>query len=216
MAIAKPIPTFARQQTKSLRKRFQHEYGCWKSMRNRCYNPRNVSFKYAGAKGVTVCDTWRYSFVAFLNDMGPAPTPQHTLDRFPDPNGNYQSGNVRWATPKQQSHNSKNPRWLTLHGRTLCLSDWEKETGLSAGTITHRLKKGWSVEQALTTPADSRFNRNCFLTFQGERRKLTEWVKLLGIPLTTIRWRLEHGYSVEEALSQRLYKRGRPPAASHN
>jgi hypothetical protein len=80
---------------------------CWHSMLSRCRNtPHRLCYKYYGARVVRVCDGWANSFEAFLEDMGPCP-PGLTLDRYPNNEGNYEPGNCRWATPKQQAKNRR-------------------------------------------------------------------------------------------------------------
>ncbi len=70
----------------------------------RCYDPRTNGYNRYGGRGITVCERWRKNFRAFMNDMGPRPTPEHTLDRYPNNDGNYEPGNVRWATWEEQDH----------------------------------------------------------------------------------------------------------------
>lgn len=125
-------------------------YGSWSSMRQRCTNPKRRDFARYGAVGISVCDRWS-SFKAFLADVGPKPTPLHQLDRYPNPAGNYEPGNVRWATPTEQARNRRYPaRLITFDGKTLCVKDWAALTGLSTFTIRYRLNRGWSTERALT------------------------------------------------------------------
>ena len=76
----------------------------WLAMRNRCYNPTNEKYPSYGAIGVTVCERWRISFGAFLEDMGERPAGT-TIDRYPNKGGHYEPANCRWATPKQQAEN---------------------------------------------------------------------------------------------------------------
>lgn len=77
----------------------------WLSIKTRCNNPRQAkAYRYYGAKGVRVCDEWMKSFHAFYDHIGDPPTPEHSIDRI-DPFGNYEPGNVRWATHQQQMAN---------------------------------------------------------------------------------------------------------------
>jgi hypothetical protein len=80
----------------------------WQAIKQRCYNPKQVkSFAYHGALGVKVCDRWLASFEAFALDVGEPPTPQHSLDRWPNASGDYEPGNVRWATWQEQRDNRR-------------------------------------------------------------------------------------------------------------
>jgi hypothetical protein len=126
------------------------EYIAWRSMIQRTSYPKHISYKYYGARGIRVCEEWRNSFEAFFAHIGPRPTPTHTVDRIHNV-GNYEPGNVKWSTITEQNRHKSNNRYLTLHGKARLLEDWSRLTGLSKQTIAYRLKRGWSVERALTT-----------------------------------------------------------------
>ena len=128
------------------------EYRTWTWMKTRCYNPQCKDYLNYGGRGITVCDRWRNDFATFLADLGPRPSPQHSLDRFPNWEGNYEPGNVRWATTAEQSNNRRDTRRLTYEGATRTLHDWAMVTGISRRTIANRLAKGWSLTRAFTTP----------------------------------------------------------------
>jgi hypothetical protein len=82
------------------------EYHAWKNMRQRCLNPNHPNYHHYGGRGVTICDQWLDSFAAFLADVGERPAPGLSLDRI-DNDGNYEPGNVRWATQSQQIRNQR-------------------------------------------------------------------------------------------------------------
>jgi hypothetical protein len=129
------------------------EFNLWRHMAQRCFNPANPGYPNYGGRGITMCARWRDSFVAFLEDMGPRPSPAHSVDRFPNQNGNYEPGNCRWATPLQQSRNSRNNTIIEYKGERLCMAEWGERFHIHPGTIYSRLVcYKWSVERALTTP----------------------------------------------------------------
>ncbi len=126
-------------------------YNIWKSMNQRCVNPRNKEYHNYGGRGIRVCQRWKQSFAHFLEDIGDPPTDRHQIDRIDNDQG-YCQNNCRWVTPKQQQRHRRNNHLITHGGRTQILVEWAEETGLKRGTIAARLKKGWSAESALTIP----------------------------------------------------------------
>ena len=141
-------------------------YQVWCRMRGRCLSPTNPDYRYYGARGISICQRWE-SFALFLEDMGERPSLNHSIERI-DNNGNYEPGNCRWATRAEQSRNTRRTVYLTHDGRTMCLEDWARETGLNRGTINSRLKLGFSVAEALTLPTTRR--RNAIGKYESSRK----------------------------------------------
>ncbi len=82
------------------------EYKTWRSMKHRCFNSNNKHYRHYGGRGITVCERWSESFINFYNDMGPKPTPLHSIDRI-DVNGNYEPSNCKWSTASEQQKNKR-------------------------------------------------------------------------------------------------------------
>lgn len=127
------------------------EYNIWASMRLRCFQKNSRAYKDYGGRGITICDAWRESFPAFLAYMGPRPSPAHSIERI-DNDGNYEPGNVRWATMKEQCRNRRSNRNLTVNGITKTFTEWSELTGLGFTTIRYRVTHGCTPEQALAIP----------------------------------------------------------------
>lgn len=127
------------------------EYSCWRDMQSRCENPRYLNYCNYGARGISVCDRWRGSFQAFIDDMGPRPGKGYSLDRI-DNDGNYEPSNCRWATKREQDNNRRTNRLLTHRGQTKSLTEWAREFGINPLTVHHRLQRGWDLHRALTAP----------------------------------------------------------------
>jgi hypothetical protein len=126
------------------------EYRIWCHMRGRCMNPRDAKYPIYGARGITVDPSWLHDFSQFLADMGRRPSPSHTLERRNN-NGPYSAENCLWATPAQQSRNTRQNVFLTWDGITLCLTDWAHRLGINETTLRQRLRR-WPYDKAFTTP----------------------------------------------------------------
>lgn len=127
------------------------EYGVWAGMLSRCYSKNRACYKDYGGRGITVCDRWRNSFKAFLEDMKKRPSLKHSIDRWPNNDGNYEPGNCRWATPEEQHNNTRSNRLLTFEGQTMTLSQWANKKGISKSGLRYRLNGGMSVGEALNS-----------------------------------------------------------------
>lgn len=127
------------------------EYRAWRSMKKRCLVPTTKTYRLYGGRGIKVCLEWQESFEAFFAYVGKRPSRKHSLDRFPDNNGNYEPGNVRWATATEQGRNRRTNHIVTAFGRTAPLADFFKDgsLGLDYGRALQRLKYGWGAELAI-------------------------------------------------------------------
>ena len=125
------------------------EYTVWDSMWQRCTNQNHKNFHHYGGRGIKVCDRWK-SFEAFFEDMGERP-PLMTLDRIENSQG-YSPSNCRWASQSQQLLNTRRTKFIEYGGRTQAMKTWATEIGINYSTLSERIRKGWSVERAFTTP----------------------------------------------------------------
>lgn len=126
-------------------------YATWCEIIRRCENKNSRGYQYYGSRGIKMCPKWRESAAAFYADVGDRPTNKHTIERI-DNNGDYEPGNVRWATISEQVENTRQTHLLTLNGETMSLGKWARRMGMERATLRHRLKNGWSVEDAILTP----------------------------------------------------------------
>lgn len=122
------------------------EYETWQGMKNRCCNKNAPVYKNYGGRGITLCDKWQ-TFEGFLEDMGKRPN-GCTLERL-DNNKGYEKSNCVWATIEQQARNTRQNKFITFNGETLCMTDWAKKTGIPYPTIQDRRRKGLSPSEIL-------------------------------------------------------------------
>ncbi len=120
----------------------------WRSMKERCFNPKASGFERYGGRGITVCRRWLL-FDDFLSDMGEKPDGL-TIERI-DNNGNYEPGNCRWATYREQAYNRKDTCVFDFRGIQYTTEGLMKISGMNFNTLKARLRK-WSVEEAMTRP----------------------------------------------------------------
>ena len=123
------------------------EYGIWQNMKCRCMLPKSTGYENYGGRGIKVCDRWLNSFENFLADMGPRPSKNHSIDRYPDVNGHYEPENVRWATKKEQSANVRNNLWVVFRGERMVYTEFWRRLGIKSNHSFNLIKKGWTADQ---------------------------------------------------------------------
>ncbi len=189
------------------------EFGIWTHMIQRCEYADDRSYADYGGRGISVSAEF-HDFVTFIEHVGRRPSPAHSIDRFPDNNGNYERGNVRWATSKQQSLNRRNTIFAELRGEVTPLATLAEDHGKLPSTVADRIRKGWDIEAALTyttaLSARKRHYRTPPVTFRGQTKQLEEWGSELGIKAQTIRARIRDGWPLDQVLTRplRVMRRG--------
>lgn len=124
-------------------------YTSWNNMVNRCKNPNVPNYSDYGGRGIKVCDRW-LKFENFLADMGEKPK-RTSIERINN-NGDYEPGNCRWATNKEQQNNKRNNRLITFNGKTQTMAQWAEEFCVEMYILSNRINRdGWTIERALTT-----------------------------------------------------------------
>ena len=121
----------------------------WYSMKHRCSKPNSPRFHYYGGRGIQVCQRWQDSFEDFVEDMGPKPK-GYSIDRIDNDKG-YSPENCKWSSSAEQQRNKRNNQFITYKGETLCHKDWSIKLGGNIALVGSRIKRGWSVERAVTT-----------------------------------------------------------------
>ena len=133
-------------------------YSIWLDIKTRCCNINSKNYKNYGARGITVCDSWKNSFDNFYNDMYKSyqehvdkfGEKQTTIDRI-DVNGNYELDNCRWATLKEQANNKTNTLFVTYNSVTKSVGEWADITGIPITKLRRRIfKDNWDIERAFT------------------------------------------------------------------
>lgn len=117
------------------------EYKIFDAMKRRCYKDTCEEYNNYGARGIGICDRWRYSFENFYADMGPRPSKKHSIERG-DNNLGYGPENCYWGTGFEQANNTIKNIYFELDGVRLSQRQWERRWGIKYGTIYSRLRKG--------------------------------------------------------------------------
>lgn len=133
-------------------KRKTTEYNIWLGLRARCENPNSPAYASYGGRGISVSERWSSSFENFYEDMGPRPSSGHSVDRINN-DGPYAPDNCRWATELEQKRNTTRNVVAIINGERLIAADAARALGLDPGTISARLKRGWTLDRAFTEPS---------------------------------------------------------------
>lgn len=129
-------------------------YNIWRSMRQRCSNPKRANYHNYGGKGVKVCSEWDSDFIHFYTwAMENGYSESLSIDRI-DSDGDYEPSNCRWASYKEQNNNRYSNKFIEFAGQRHTIAEWGDITGIKAATIWARLNKGWSIERALSVKGE--------------------------------------------------------------
>jgi hypothetical protein len=134
-------------------------YHIWEDMKNRCYNVKNRRYHSYGGRGIIVCEEWKNdyrSFYAWSKENGYADS--LTIDRE-NVDGNYEPGNCRWATQKEQGNNRTNNRLVEWNGVTKTLMQWANDLGFDYHVLKNRLLRNWTIDRAFTTKTEKHTKR---------------------------------------------------------
>lgn len=129
-------------------------YRVWAGIKTRCYNKKSSNYQYYGAKGITMCETWKDSFEAFRdwavsNGYDSNATAQEcTIDRKDNTKG-YSPENCEWANHRTQCNNQSSNKTFTYDGKTLTMAEWAREVGIKYTTLRARIRRGIPFEKAI-------------------------------------------------------------------
>lgn len=182
----------------------------YEAMVARCLHPSNPSHEHYLARGIGVCDRWlagedgKTGFECFLSDVGERPSLSLTLERKDNDLG-YFPGNVRWASRLDQARNRTTTRLFPFRGRSALLREISLETGVTFDALRWRIEKlGMDIDAAVSVPVQKgqNFSRPTPIRtykFLGQQRTVREIAVLTGVNLSTLKYRLSKGQSIEES-----------------
>lgn len=175
------------------------EYKSWQGMLSRCRNENNVDYRNYGGRGITVFVDWVTSYEKFLAYVGRRPGPRYSIDRI-NVNGNYEPGNVRWATQKQQAQNRRNTLCIDIDGVSVPLAVAAEKSGVKYATAARRLLSGRPVAEVL---CGEKLKPQCSRLYQGlTRDQVKAYIAGRSIGLGTVLQRLLRGVPIEIAISE--------------
>lgn len=127
-------------------------YRIWQGMKNRCYNPKNIKYYCYGGRGIIICDEWKNDFNIFY-DWAIANGYKNNLsiERI-NVNGNYEPSNCTWANAKKQANNRTSNHPIFYNNERHSISEWAEILKINRSTLWYRIKRGWTIERAFTTP----------------------------------------------------------------
>src|ERR1041385_2809899 len=169
-------------------------YQTWRGMLRRCEKPTATGYKNYGGRGIEVCERW-HNFWMFIEDIGPKPGSDYQLERKNN-DGNYEPGNVKWATTKEQTRNARYNKPMTVAGTTKIMSDWANGNGIPKSTLFNRLKRGLSHEQAIMKPIQFKADAGSVVPLGARAIALER-----GIKIETLHSQIGRGWSLHDALN---------------
>ncbi len=189
---------------KLLTKQEKRLYNLWHSMRGRCITPTVTFYRHYGGRGISVCQRWIDAFENFVADVGFPPEPEgYDLDRI-DNDGNYEPGNVRWVTHRENVKNTRSNRHVTIEldgvPVTKLASEWADQYGIGRPTFCVRMKLGWTGMKLLSKPQPSGYGDR--LKIGDIEKPIPEWAASIGISEVGFRMRMARGWTGQQLLSR--------------
>ena len=174
------------------------EYRTWKSMKARCYCESQKDRGNYRSNGIIVCDEWKSSFEKFIEDMGLAPSKNHSIERI-DNTKNYEPSNCVWATMLEQSNNRGDfNKVISYNGLTMTLKQWSKELNIKYTTLYNRLYRGnLSFSEAILSDP-----YNNLIPYNGKKQTLKMWSEELRIPYQILVDRKRRKWEIERMFEQ--------------
>ena len=194
-------------------------YSIWRSMIGRCFISSNSSYERYGARGIKVCDEWKYDFDAFRKwayENGydeNALRGECTIDRINN-DGNYCPENCRIVSTKIQNLNKRNVIIVTYNGQTKPLISFAKEFGIDENVVKHRYQVSKLPLEKVFYRGDLRESndrkKSITLTYEGRTMNISKWMKELGVSRDIINHRMKKGLSDKEIIDdiKRKYPKG--------
>lgn len=168
-------------------------YQDWYNINRRCFDSKDKSYQYYGARGITVCESW-LSYDNFYEwAMANGYNDTLTIDRI-DVNGDYEPSNCRWITKKEQMRNTRK----NVYVGEMCLAQIAEDNNLPTGVIVDRYRRGYRTMEELTTPVNE-----LRATRRADGKTLSQIAKESGVDINTIRERWKRGDRTYERLSRR-------------
>ena len=138
-------------------------YKTWNGIKNRT-NPNNKNkfsyYKNYSGRNIKICKEWEEDFINFYNwAMANGYKEGLTIDRINN-DGNYEPSNCRWVAMKKQQNNKRNNVLIEYNGETHTMAEWNEKLNYSKGLLKNRLREGWCIDRALSTPLRGRKNGN--------------------------------------------------------
>lgn len=182
-----------RYDVQAMTKAEQRVFNVWKSMKARCRCDRNPAYYRYGGRGIKICDRWHDSFMAFVADVGIPDDPTLELDRVNN-DGNYEPGNWRWATRKQNMRNYSRNIHLTINGVTKVAADWADSNDIDRQTFYSRVRNGVTGADLLI-PAVKHM-----IEIDGVTKPAVEWARSIGMRVNGFLHRYNMGWRGSDLL----------------
>ena len=179
-------------------------------MHVRCYydSADPTSKRIYKDRGITVCDEWYHNYPAFKEwAINNGYNDNLTIDRI-DNNLGYSPNNCRWITQLEQASNKRNNVYITINEETHSMSEWCRIYNVSYAAARKRIGEyGWDPIKAVTTQTKKRnyYTKSenwseRIVDFNGKKFNMATWSKITGLSIFSIKWRLDHGWSIKETL----------------